>query len=72
MNLHQRGVGLRVQHGLTRPVALNLKNANGCLCCLALQIEGFFQLRQCGLGFVEVFPRLFCVDAREQFDLLHL
>ena len=52
-------------------VALNFKNANGGLRGLALEVEGLFQLRQRGLGFVQVFLGLFGVDAGEQLNLFH-
>ena len=72
MNLHQRGVGLGVQHGFAGAVALDFENANGSLCRLALQVEGLLQLCQRGLRLIEIFLGLFGVDAGEQLQLLHL
>ena len=72
VNLHQGGVGLRMQHGFAGAVALNFKDADGGLRGLSLQVEGLLQLRQRGLRFVQVFLRLFGIDAGQQLDLLHL
>ena len=60
-----------MQHGLACSIALDLKDANGSQGGLALELEGFSQLRQGGLGLIEIFLSFFGVDAGEQFDLLH-
>lgn len=54
MDLHQVGVGLCIQHGLLRSIALNLKATDRGLRGFALQIEGLSQLIISGFGLFSV------------------
>ena len=70
-DLHEVGIGLSVQHGLLRAIALNFQDANRRLCGFAFQVKGFTKLPIGGFGFVEVFLVFFRIDARYDFRLLY-
>ena len=62
----------RVHHGLLRPVALDLQDANCRLRRLPLQIEGFAELIVSGFGLVKVFLILLGIDTRYDLRFLDL